>query len=283
MKECLRKAFDLRRNGKYPEALAQLELACDEDGLAWYVKGEAYYEGGWGLYHNSDNARKCFKKSSELRCEYGIISYLQIEGFGIDGMDTDDPFSKYLCNYNQKHALLACQRGNILAYSYCDDWVEKGCELNCPHGLCEMGEKTKNIQYFYRGAKQKHKECMYHLRNAYLYGNFNTKINIRKAAKLSVELKDFKVIWRRLDHVDLSPEEEFIYGQAFNDPVIFAEFNTLCESPYHCLGVYHACTNAARWTVLCFLSLTTILSKDTRGIIARMVWKSRKNETSVWL
>lgn len=60
----VRHALQLRKEGKYKEALVFLDKACNEgDGEAWYIKGYFYESGGCGLRQNYPKSRYCWDMS----------------------------------------------------------------------------------------------------------------------------------------------------------------------------------------------------------------------------
>lgn len=276
----LRNALQLRQEGRYPEALAELDLACkEEDGLAWFVRGEAFYGGGWGLLKDKEKAQNCYKRSGDLGCEYGMVAHDLVTDDPVYVFELHDPFAIFLNNSDMPDQLeKACREGNIFAYPYHPAWIEKAAEIGDAEGLYCMGERTDEIKYYQKGAEQGHGNCMNVIRNAYLYGNYSVKINHYKAAKLTIKLGDFDVFNSRFYREKISTCELFNYGRYF----IRTGRRIFNESEVTCKQVYNKVTKKARSAVLCFLWMR-LLSKDTRGIIAKMVWRSRKTETELWV
>lgn len=65
----VRHALELRKQGKYKEAISFLDKACDEgDGEAWYIKGYFYELGGCGLRQDLHKASVCMAESRARGC-----------------------------------------------------------------------------------------------------------------------------------------------------------------------------------------------------------------------
>ncbi len=277
----LRRALELRQQGVYPEALIELGLACDEgDGLAWFAKGEAYRFGGWGLYEDEEKSNDCYKRSHQLGCEYGTAMMIT-NGLGSVIVDWDvlDPFSKYLIDCSWFDELeLACKKGNVFAFPfYKDEYVVSACKIGDAEGCFAQYNfgPLNDINLVKIGAKQKHKNCMVELCSYYKKIGGKTEY---KVAKWAIEVS------RRTGFVDetfynwnVSSGEAYIYGREFSMKKVSVEIFEL-----YCVEIYEKVKHQAQCAVLLFL-WAKLLTKDTRGIIARMVWKSRKTETDVWL
>jgi hypothetical protein len=277
----LQLALQLRQEGK--NALSELCLACEEDksGLAWFVKGEAYYGGGWGLLEDVALANICYEMSKHLGCEYGLVAYYLTSDVKLPVQDyhLTDPFALFLANCeNRSYLDIACQNGNIFAFPYHHDYVSKAAEIGDAEGCFQVAEEKGDIRLCQKAAKQGHTRSMHMLQNAYLYGNYGMRIDYYKASKLTIKLQDFDTLNARFYRDMISPCELFNCGRYF----FRKKEKFILESTFACLQMYSKVSTKVKSTVLCFLWMK-LLTKDTRGVIARMVWKSRKNETELWV
>lgn len=315
----LKRALELRQEGN-PEARVWLERACAEgDAKALYYKACAVNRGGFFYEMEKDSHTKSFlKASAEAGCPWAMVDYGHWSGehaWFEKALESGDNYAYAHCYFfghgieknkelGREYLKKAEREGNCLVYADTHDflsdeteimkWLEKGAEHGDPavqfrlSRELEMSGKrgTVSSNMLHRAAAQ----CFY---NSYWFLGFNCVHydNLPKlAAKWYVKGRSIGFIRERIRNPDITNGEMFVYGQAFKRDVILS-FNVVIqnEDDHFCdnaIRVYEQSTDSARRASLCFIWAfrgNPFLNRDVVRMIAQMVFKSREEETSVWL
>jgi TPR repeat protein len=311
----LRRAFVLRKEGRHPEALAELEKACEEgndEGQSLFVKGDALYWGGFFLKQDFEEARRYYELSVKAGCVWAMV---EVSGFYADAVASKDPYARGWCFYcgngveeNKglaRELLLeaAIKEGNIFAMRMLGDfgsneerfrWAEKAALAGDADSQRNLGyfysfgwcgvekDEKKAFEWYLKGALQRNNGCCKYVAMVYEKGKVCKK-DLVKSAFYMLEARCSKYICGILAATDFDDERErlrelFVYGRGLKQDGML--LNRVRDVSSNCIRIFEESVLRTQQAVFCFVLICkkkNWLSKDTRRVICEMVWETRSD------
>jgi hypothetical protein len=258
---------------KFPEALKMLNLACAEgDGKAWFFKARAYKMGGWTLLQDEQLSFACTEEARKVNC-----SWTYQNGCG----DTYGRGLWYKLTHRQELAenkfVEAHALGHPLAtlelyYLHRDpkiltEVVEFGDEATQHTYFFLVNEKDSTLKLAETGftlACCDFGNVLYKSLEYIKFAEYTTK------NKILLEFRDY-IEHRNKSSQDL--RELFLYGRYFKMDCRGSNYDRARR-------IYKESSDRAKAATLCFVGLR-LLTKDTRRLVAELVWSSRF-DPAVW-
>jgi TPR repeat protein len=293
----VRDALRLRMERKFPEAMAKLNLACEEgDGKAMYFKARAYWFGGWGVHRDTNFARKVLELCRKAKCPWLMGKEGDVYGKGCYYNNHNAPGNRaenkerarmyFQEAHNNGHPLAAIRlyycrflgrvaERKLLAtvIHFGDEQTQQVYAL-----LCMVVRPKTSRKWLIRSAKANHERSIVRMAE-----NHYDLCNILLCAKYLIKLRERSyMLTNRLLHniPEIDPwirlRELFMYGRAFHKfPGKFDETTDQSALP---LRIFNESTTRAKAAALYFIGICQkygLLSKDMRRMIGEMIWKSR--------
>lgn len=308
LKNELREAVFLRRDGKITEARAKLFIACEKkDPLALFYLGYAHEYGGFGIdYTIRDHAFLYYKQSARLGNVWAMARLL------INNALTEESWSEkfylQIIESNDAYAL-----GTCLKYGCYNFAKDKGEALRLLQQAANDDNPFAQVEYveYLRWDGALSDEDLIYLKTSFLWGNeyattlsFSYSINdalligvkqsVRSCLKFFAKSDSNSLLaaecMLRLVPVECSYSDIdkrfadnknalYLFGKAFStNPVLKS-----VHKPYtdNSKSVYCASNFACQKAVIQWL-LLKLLSRDTRRIIGEIIWQSRTNAV-IWI
>jgi TPR repeat protein len=310
--ETLRRAIVLRTEGRLPEAVEMLDLACEEgndEGQSLFVKGDALCCGGFFLKKDCGESNRCLELSAKAGCSWAMA---QVETFYSDALASKDPYARGCCyrwgngvetNYVMARELCleaANKEGNIFAMrelawlgSLGEKllWAETGALAGDAKSQWRLGncylygwgvekDENKAFDWWLKGAQQRNWDCCQSVANCYENGT-GCKKDLAKCAFYNLEGRCEWNIRNRLEATEFDDEFErlrelFLYGRGLKQDDKLR--NRVGEFQQNCIRVFEESVLGTQQAVFCFILICkkkNWLSKDTRRVIGEMIWESR--------
>jgi hypothetical protein len=268
----LRDALRLRMARKFPEALAKLNLACDEgDGKALYFKYRAYLYGGWTLYKNIEESNIYYKKAEAAGCPWCIRG--DAYGWGMfylrrKRMDAIPSFEEAL---KEGHPLAAFELARLI-----NDKNSWNNVMQCiSFGDEETLSNLASEHFLIKAAEAKHQGALFEMAQKYYKD--------RKMLDFAYYIIEsgfctFCLKYQLINSKDT--RELFIYGRGIS--LHGHIYTSIIDSAGTALQVYQESTSRAKSAVFCFVFVCrAFFPKDIRRMIGEMIWKSRE-DPAVW-
>ncbi len=291
----LRLAFHYRMIGHYKKAKVHLKLAAqrDDDGVAWFVLGNVYQFGGFGIRRNDSKTYKSFLRSYEQGCLLGGAMICKSDNMREKVLwsvfKSQDVFAMAIvlkemkCSIIEKeliNKLVIMSEANPLINCFiCEnifpyEWFDKSCFIERAIALGDAFVFDLNEKELLRASKQKYNRAVVKLSSDYyLSGNYESAFKI---GLNSYHPLDF--ISEILKQFPDNKRMRFKYGKKYRKTRLFRSYNILY--------LYHSVTSSCRSSVLCFIwcayKESKVLSKDIATLIGKMVYKSRSKDIELW-
>jgi TPR repeat protein len=280
----LLEALAFRKQHKIPQALAKLNVACEEgDGKAWYLKGKAYENGGWGLHRNVFQAIICLRKSVEAGC--GWVKHLVEHPIHMDmyfeALQKGSPFVfQFICYtgmfYNisfEKRAewtILAAEQGDALALYH----AAMHYSDSPPHGF-EFAP-TKREVLLKRGMEQCEEHCVgWLVEMTYFVDALTYLINYSTFEFGTSDIQ--RLAQSFCSYKDWTMPELYLFGRWLG--------NHRASYSKHVTDVFCKTKTTVQQAVSVFVLCcrrTGLLSKDMRKMVGEIIWESRY-DPEIWL
>ena len=292
----LRDALRLRMARKFPEALAKLNLACDEgDGKALYFKYRAYLYGGWTLYCDLGESTVYYKKAEAAGCPWCSSIRGDAYGWGMFYLMRPRTNSIYKVTDSIPSFEEALKEGHPLAAVELL-WLKTDKEFwnNSMMQFVAFGDEQTQTKlashiklrirlpgiasepYFIKAAEARHQDALFEMAQRYFDNG-----NMREFAYYIMETRTCATInFKRRLCESADVRELFIYGRGITLHRFYYE--PIINSADKSLRVYQESTSRAKSAVFCFVfACRAVFPKDMRRMIGEMIWKSRENP-AVW-
>ncbi len=289
----LRLAFHYRMIGDYKKAKVYLKLAAkrDDDGVAWFVLGNVYKVGGFGIRRNDSKVYKSFSRSYARGCLLGGAMLCQADDMKekvlCSVFKSQDVFAMAIVLQKMNHSVTEKELiNNLVIMSEANPLINHFiCEHIFPHAgfdksrflerAIELGDAyafDRNEKELLRASKQKYDRAIVKISSDYyLLGNYDSafKIGLNSYHTLDIVVETLKKF----------PNNKWMhykYGKKYGKGYIIRSYNIL----------YRSVTSSCRSSVLCFIWCCTkkskVLSKDIATLIGKMVYRSRSKDVELW-
>lgn len=308
----VRNYYELKRNGQYEKALAELQIACDEeDGQGLYVMSEHVYK----TTQNLELSGQFVRRSAEAKCPWGMFMHGYQNCTKLNeknkwyklAYDTGDKYIMGKCLYHGylpqnrqlgiEYLQQACAENNPFAFEMILDsydisedqylqLAKRGAYLGIPKcQLVVAGQEfdlKKKFEWYVKGHLQKFQRSTNSLAYAYLIGA-GCKVDTTKGAKLLIESGDDIRIHSRLHNQVIDLKELIVYGKAFkinaklrNNIIVYhGGDDTMVNKA---IDLYDEIIIKTKKMCFYFLLCTKqVLVKDVCVLIAKMIWEFRED------
>lgn len=258
-----RVALELRAKGDFKQGLVYLKKACSEgDGEALFLVMIAFKYGGWGLHQDLYWVSYFKKLCKQSNCPWYAMHYANREDM-----------EKIAYSGNE---YAQCYMGRVATDSLTKlFWINCAVESGCATALCQMGhvyadtiyEDRQALHWYLKAADQKHavasKNCATFFRRDHI-----------KCALYTIQSRDFKCIRHRIIHAQFE-DELYLYGESCDN---FTYQTDLTFERIHLCKYIQSTTDARVCAAVLFwmwCSKHSVLCKDIRVMIGKLIWKSR--------
>jgi TPR repeat protein len=310
--ETLRRAFVLRKEGRHPEALEQLEKACEEgndEGQSLFVKGDALCCGGFFLKKDCGESNRCLELSAKAGCPWAMAV---VPSFYSDALASNDLYARGCCYYlgngvdeddDMARGLFLeaiNKEGNFFAMRELAwlgsleekfRWAEKAALAGDAVSQWTLGEyylhgdgvekdQKKGLEWYLNGVLQRDLNSCGSVADLYEKGEVCKK-DLVKSAFYYLEGRCAGSIRRRLETTDFDDEHErvrelFAYGRGLKQDDTLRYYVGYIST--NCICIFEESVSRAQQAVFCFILICkkkNWLSKDMRRVIGEMIWESR--------
>jgi hypothetical protein len=289
----LRLAFHYRMIGDYKKAKVHLKLAAqrDDDGVAWFVLGNVYKIGGFGIRRNDSKIYKSFSRSYARGCLLGGAMLCQADDMKEKVLwnvfKSQDVFAmaivlqKMNCSITEKELInklvIMSEANPLINHFICEhifphEGFDKSCFIERAIELGDAFAFDLNEKELLRASKQKYDRALVKLSSDYyLSGYFELAFNIALKS-----YHDFGIVVEILKKFPDNKWMHYKYGKKHGKGYVIRSYNIL----------YYSVTSSCRSSVLCFIwcayKKSKVLSKDIATLIGKMVYRSRSKDIELW-
>jgi hypothetical protein len=224
---------------------------------------DAILLGGFGIFQ-SDDANVYLSRSKLAGCNWYLFDEKTNNDFTKEEAENGNLLACFCFDDQYENYLLSMK----VAHTQADICLKYDCPYFC--------SKTDHFEYIRQAAFQKNQYAMQSLAFHYEKG-CGCKQDLGKAALYWTLTNNVRKIKERLKVYTIF-EESYVYGKWMEDgrKPIYNDY---------CVNIYEKVHAKAQKAVICWLILSKSLNicKDVRVYIGKLIWKSREEETRVWI